>query len=81
MGFDDEAGVLAAGDRDRDGRWETTRSASAVDDLPDGTHVYGVARDGLAERLLELGGTYGVEELEQPGGAAADVVTALGNGT
>lgn len=79
MGRDNETGVLAARDGDRDRGWQATSGASAVDDLPDGAYVDGVARERLAERLLELGGPGGVEDLEEPGGRAADVVTALGD--
>lgn len=68
-------GLVSPGDRG----WQASSGASAVDDLPNGAYVNGVARERLAERLLELGGPGGVEDLEEPGGRAADVVATLGD--
>ncbi len=79
MRGDDELGVLAASDGDGDRRRETASGAAAVDDLPDGANVDGVALEGFDESLLELGGAGGVEDLQKSGGGATDVVAALGD--
>jgi hypothetical protein len=76
---DDEVGVLAAGDGDRDGRRQAACGATAVDDLADRVDVNGVALDRLDERLLELGGADGIEDDEQAGGRVPDVAASLGD--
>ncbi|WP_233561086.1 hypothetical protein [Sorangium cellulosum] len=53
--------------------------AAAVDHLADGADVDGVALELLDERLFELGGADGFEQLQEPGDRAADVVAALGD--
>jgi hypothetical protein len=80
MRCDDEVGVLAAGDRDGQGRWKATRRAQSVDDLANGAEVEGVVLEGFDESFLEIDGTGGVEELEQSCGGAADVAALLGDG-
>ncbi|KYF72768.1 hypothetical protein BE15_02660 [Sorangium cellulosum] len=79
MGRDDEGGVLAARDGDRDRRRQVALGAAAVDHLADGADVDGVALELLDERLFELGGADGFEQLQEPGDRAADVVAALGD--
>src|SRR5262245_22988795 len=81
MRRDDEVGVLAARDGDRDRRRQAALGAVAVEHLPDGTDVDGVALEHLDERLFELGGANGVEQGQKPGDGAADVVAALGDET
>ncbi|WP_437565691.1 hypothetical protein [Sorangium sp. So ce542] len=79
MRRDDEGGVLAAGDGDRDGWRQMALGAAAVDHLADGTDVDGVALKHLDQGLFELGGADGVEQLQKPGDRAADVIAALGD--
>jgi hypothetical protein len=76
---DDDVGVLAASHRDGDGRGQAARRAATIDDLPNGTDVDAVVLEHLDKRFLDLGGADSIEELEQPGRRAADVVAALGH--
>jgi hypothetical protein len=76
---DDEVGVLAARDGDRDGWGQAASRAPAVDDLPNGASVNGVARDGLDESFLELSGAGAIEDDEQASGGVPDVAAALGH--
>jgi len=77
---DDQARVLAAGDRNGHRRWETAGRPESVDDLPNGAEVNGVVFERLDESLLEIGGTGSVEDLEKAAGGASDIASALGDG-
>ncbi len=79
MWGDDEIGMLAARDGDGEGRRKAVSGAAAVDDLPDRTDVDGVALERFDERFLELGSAGGIEDLQKPGGGAADIVATLGD--
>jgi hypothetical protein len=76
---DDERSVLAASDGDRDGRRQSARRAAAVNDLANSADMDGVALERLNESLLELGSANRIEDLQEPGGGAADVFISLGD--
>jgi hypothetical protein len=79
MGRNHEVGVLASGDGDSHGRRKAAGGPAAVDDLPDGADVDGIAIERFREGGLELGGAGSVEDLQEPCSRAADVVAALGD--
>src|SRR6185295_6633721 len=71
--------MLASGDGYGDGRRKATRGPAPVDDLANGASVHGSALERHDERLLELGGTDRIQELDETLCGIADVLVALGS--
>jgi len=77
----DELGVLVSRDGDADGWRQPALGTPAIEDLPNGADMDGVAFERFDERLLELGGAYRIEQLQQPSRGGPDLDAPLGNHT
>ena len=75
---DDDVAVLTGSEREGHGRWQAAVGAALVDHLAHGADMHGVALEDLDERVFEGVGASAVEQLQQPGGIAAEIFTALG---
>ncbi len=75
---DDEVAVLTGSKRESHSRRQAAVRSALVDDLAYCTDVHGVALEDLDERVFERVGSSAVEQLQQPGGVAAEIFAAFG---
>ncbi len=71
---DDEiADAWVVGEHDLDGSRGAASACALIEDVGDGLRRERVAAMGLGDRGIEIGGAIGVEQVEKPGGGAAEM--------